>query len=301
MVVSGSGDYASQYVGCSMLSAAPFDERGTSFLIARTRLMPVACLILDTIHEPVSRRTEFLPRNSHGSVSSPSNAEAEQIRRDFARAWGAIGDAWGVTPSTATVQGYMLLHGGPLTEADLREALGLSHRAALMALKDCEDWGLIEPADPTRSGQRGPAARAWVPVGEHWEWFRRVAGARKERETDPVLPLLEECEKRAAKLDQPQLRDRLRSLVQFVHEFDKGVDAIVRADPHALERLFAVLGRLDQKTLDTLLATIVAIPEDELVKAASTVAGMSPTMVRAFVAMANAPGLSRLLGVRGAT
>ena len=43
----------------------------------------------------------------------------------------------------------------------------------------------------SRSVNGAPAGRAWVAVGDHWEWFRRVAAARKERETDPVLPLLD--------------------------------------------------------------------------------------------------------------
>jgi DNA-binding transcriptional regulator GbsR (MarR family) len=222
--------------------------------------------------------------------------EAEQIRRDFARAWGAIGAAWGVTPSTAAVQGYLLLHGGPLTEAELRQALGLSHRAVLMALRDCEEWGLIDATAPKRAGQRGPAARAWIAVGDHWEWFRRVAAARKERETDPVLPLLEECERRAESVADPRLSERIRTLLEFVHQFDRGVDAVVRADAKALAHLFAVLDRLDVATLDKLMSVVAAIPEEELAKAASTLAAMSPKLVRGFVALANAPGLARLVG-----
>ena len=92
-----------------------------------------------------------------GASASP----AEELRRSFAVAWGAIGAAWGVAPSTATVQGYLLVSEGPLTEPEVRRALGMSHRAASMALAQCEEWGLIERAEgPRRSGQRGPAAVA---------------------------------------------------------------------------------------------------------------------------------------------
>ena len=38
--------------------------------------------------------------------------EAERLRRSFAAAWGAIGAAWGIAPSTATVQGYLLVSSG---------------------------------------------------------------------------------------------------------------------------------------------------------------------------------------------
>ena len=41
----------------------------------------------------------------------------EEIRRSFARAWGEIGAAWGVAPSTATVQGYLLASRRPADRA----------------------------------------------------------------------------------------------------------------------------------------------------------------------------------------
>src|SRR5207253_8557180 len=165
-------------------------------------------------------------------------SRAEQIRREFASAWGEIGAAWGVAPSTATVQGYFLAHGGPLTEPEIRASLGLSHRAAALALAECTEWGLIERAPVARrTGRRGPAATAYVAVGDNWEWFHRVAKARKERETDPVIPVIARCVELArigAAGDAPdgeedELRDlsqRLDGLLRFVHLFDRGVGVI---------------------------------------------------------------------------
>ena len=222
--------------------------------------------------------------------------EAERIRREFATGWGAIGAAWGVAPSTASVQGYLLLRGEPLTEAQLREALGLSHRAVFSALAECESWGLIEAAPPRRTGTRGPAGRAWTAVGDHWEWFRRVAGARKVRETDPVLPLLDACLRRAEGAEAPELVDRLRSLLSFIHEFDRGVDAVVRSDSAAIAHLFGVLGRLDDATLDRLLAALAEVPEGELARSATVLAQMRPALLRRFIGLAAQPGLARLLG-----
>jgi DNA-binding transcriptional regulator GbsR (MarR family) len=222
--------------------------------------------------------------------------DAEQIRRDFAMQWGRIGAAWGVAPSTASVQGYLLLHGGPLTEADLRAALGLSHRATLLALADCERWGLIEPGEARRTGARGPAARSWLAVGDHWEWFRRVSGARKERETDPVLPLLDDCLRRAKAIGDEELRARVASLLAFTHQFDRGVGAVVRSDSRAIGHLFAVLDRLDDASLDRLLAALAAVPEDDLTRAAATLASMRPTLLRRLIELIGQPGLGRLLG-----
>jgi DNA-binding transcriptional regulator GbsR (MarR family) len=221
---------------------------------------------------------------------------AEQIRRDFAAGWAKIGQAWGVTPSTAAIQGYLLLHGGPLTEAELREALGLSHRATLMAIADCESWGLVERTEPRRSGRRGPAGRAWVAVGSHWEWFRRVAASRKERETDPALPLLEDCRLRAEAAGSTDLRDRIAQLLAFVREFDRGVGVVVQADAAAIAHLFGVLARLDDETLSRLLGTLASVPEADLADAIRALARMRPSLLRGFVRLAGRPALSRIVG-----
>lgn len=222
--------------------------------------------------------------------------DAEAIRRDFAAGWSRIGAAWGVTPSTAAIQGYLLLHGGPLTEAELRETLGLSHRATLLALADCETWGLVEQTAPRRSGRRGPPGRAWVAVGSHWEWFRRVAASRKERETDPVLPLLEDCRRRAEASGSKDLEVRIGTLLTFVRDFDRGVGAVVQADSQTIAHVFGVLGRLDDETLGRLLTALASVPPGDLADAARAMAGMNSQLLRGFVRLAGRPAIARIIG-----
>ncbi len=175
---------------------------------------------------------------------------AETIRRSFAAAWGEIGASWGVAPSTATVQGYLLVSDGPLSEPEVRRALGMSHRAASLALASIHSSGLIERADtPRRSGQRGPAAAAWTVVGDHWEWFRRVAAERKQRETDPVLPIIERCVEEVrlgAAGGDPELArlgERFAALLGFVERFDRGVEiARIMGAPPAARATRALCG-----------------------------------------------------------
>jgi DNA-binding transcriptional regulator GbsR (MarR family) len=230
---------------------------------------------------------------------------AEQIRRDFARAWGTIGAAWGVAPSTAMVQGYFLVHGGPLSEPEVRRALGLSHRAASMALAQCEEWGLIARTETSRrSGQRGPAAGAWVVAHDHWEWFRRVAAARKQRETDPVLPVIERCASRARDVaegtptaDAGDLRDRLVELLDFVRRFDRGVEVFVTGQAAAIERLFVAMEQLQPETVRRLWTLIGELNPGELASALEALAKLPPAATRRLVAVADSPTMRRLLGL----
>ena len=221
--------------------------------------------------------------------------EAESIRRDFATGWAEVGAAWGIKPSSAAVQGYLLLHGGPLTETELRQTLGLSHRAVFGALDECQRWGLIEAVQPRRTGSRGPAGRAWVAIGDHWAWFRRVAASRKARETDPVLPLLEDCRRRAEAADDPVLLGRVASLATFAGQVDRGIAAVVRSEPPVIARLFDVLARLDDPTLDRLLASLGLAPPEEVAGAAERIARMRPSTVRRLLRLAARPGIAGLL------
>jgi DNA-binding transcriptional regulator GbsR (MarR family) len=220
---------------------------------------------------------------------------ADAIRRDFATGWARVGAAWGIAPSTAAVQGWFLVTGGPLTENDLRAALGLSHKAALSALGECERWGLIQPADPVRTGSRGPAGRAWIVVGDHWEWFRRVAASRKERETDPIVPLLEACVRRADHAGDAELQRRLASLAAFARDFDASMGAIVAADSRTIASLVRVLARLGEPGVAALLDSLAALPEDDLVDAGRRVGSMKPGVLRRLVRLASQPGIARML------
>src|SRR2546425_1279395 len=138
---------------------------------------------------------------------------------------GTGGDGSTAAPAIARVHGYLLSRQAPLTEREVREALGLSHRAASMALAESEAWGLVERVpEPRRVGRRGPAGVAYVAIGDHWRWFGRVVAQRKMREGDPVIQVLAEAVEEATKAareydDDPELvalRGWLSSFNDFV-------------------------------------------------------------------------------------
>jgi DNA-binding transcriptional regulator GbsR (MarR family) len=225
-----------------------------------------------------------------------SESAAEEVRLAFADAWGSMGPAWGVQPSVARVHGYLLARDGVQTEREVREALGLSHRAASLALAETEAWGLIERVpDPRRSGRRGPTAMAYVIAGDRWRWLQKVAERRREREADPLRPEVEHCLDLAeaaadAQPEDPELRrlrDWIGDLLAFMGLFDRAVNLISRADTAHVARAFSLLGRLPDESLDRLLNLFVSLPEDELVSTLEAVSRVSPSAARRVLTAAS--------------
>lgn len=204
-------------------------------------------------------------------------------------AWGEMGAAWGVAPAIARVHAYLMARRAPLTEREVREALGLSHRAASIALAEAEEWGIVERvSEPRRIGRRGPAGTAFLAVDDHWRWFGRVVAERKAREGDPIIAVIEragrDAESAAAEHpDDPELaglRDWLRTFLVFVRLFDRAVGLVSRLEPRELERGLGLLGKMPDDTVERLVHLVDAVPDDDLVEIFTTVSRLSPDGAR---------------------
>ncbi len=226
----------------------------------------------------------------HGSDGhARSSATAEAIRLELSEAWGEMGAAWGVTPAIARVQAYLMARQEPLTEREVREALGLSHRAASLALAEAESWGIVERVpEPRRVGRRGPAGVAYLAVGDHWQWFGRVIAERKVREGDPIIGVLEakEREAAAAVLANPDdrelaaLREWLATFLVFVRLFDRAVGLVPQLEPRELERSLHLFGRVPDTTILRLFDLLGGLPDGDVLELVEALSRLSPTAAR---------------------
>jgi DNA-binding transcriptional regulator GbsR (MarR family) len=236
------------------------------------------------------------PSRSPRKPTEPGRGPAEAIRRTFADAWGEMGSAWGVPPSLARVHGYFLAHRGVLTEREVREALGLSHRAASIAVAECESWGLIERvADQPRSGRRGPSATAYTVVADRWTWFQRIVEQRKLRETDPIKPRIHRALARAeaaavADPDDQEVADLRRWLAELLDTIalvDIAVGLVARARPADIGKAFTILQRMPEESLDRLLTLFAELPDEELAQTFDAISRTSPTTARRILSVAS--------------
>jgi DNA-binding transcriptional regulator GbsR (MarR family) len=214
---------------------------------------------------------------------------AEEIRLRLANAWGEMGAAWGVAPAIARVHAYLMARQEPLTEREVREALGLSHRAASLALAEAESWGLVERvAEPRRVGRRGPAGTAYMAIGDHWRWFGRVVAERKVREGDPIIVVLEQTltdtnvaiQRHPGDADLARLRDWLTTFLVFVRLFDRAVGLVSRLEPTELERALRLLGEVPDDSIMRLVKLLDGLPDDDVLGLVEALSRLSPTSAR---------------------
>ncbi len=222
-------------------------------------------------------------------VSDAGSPEAEAIRLRLVNAWGEMGAAWGVAPAIARVHAYLMTRQAALTEREVREALGLSHRAASLALADAEAWGLVERiSEPRRVGRRGPAGAAYQAVGDHWRWISRVVAERKIREGDPIIGVLEAtaAEVAVAAIANPDdrdlvaLRDWVSTFLVFVRLFDRAVGLVPRFEPRELERALRLLGDVPDDAILRLVKLLDGLPDDDVLGLVETLSHLSPTAAR---------------------
>jgi DNA-binding transcriptional regulator GbsR (MarR family) len=220
--------------------------------------------------------------------SSPPD-RAEEIRLQLANAWGAMGASWGIAPAIARVHGYLMAHGQPLTEREVREALGLSHRAASVALEAAVGWGIVETIpEPRRVGRRGPAGTAYVAVGDHFRWFSRVIAYRKAREGDPIVAILETTLGEADEAvrvnpDDPELRrlrDWLVTFLGFVRLFDRAIGLVPAVEPADLQRVLGLLAKVSDDSVLKLVGLMSALPDDDVLTLVNGLSRMRPGTAR---------------------
>jgi DNA-binding transcriptional regulator GbsR (MarR family) len=236
---------------------------------------------LATVKSHVLRDADAAPRDPE--------APAEALRLRFAEAWGEMSAAWGVAPAIGRVHAYLMVRNEPLTEREIREALGLSHRAASLALADAETWGIVERvAEPRRVGRRGPAGTAFVAVGDHWQWFSSVIAERKVREGDPIVEVIGRTADEAAGLaaDHPDdrdlvaLRDWLVAFNAFVRLFDRAVGLIPKLQPRELERGMRLLGQVPDETILRLVHLLGGLPDEDVLGLVDALSRLSPSAAR---------------------
>ena len=188
-------------------------------------------------------RRPTTPGPQHDSRGNP-----DRTRRGVGRYGRGLGRDPGHRPRPA----YLMARQEPLTEREVREALGLSHRAASLALAEAESWGIVERVpEPRRSAVVGRRA---LPISRSATTGSGSAGSSPSGRSARATPSSRSSKRRserprplAAHPDDTELaalRDWLSAFLVFVRLFDRAVGLVPQLDPRELERSLQLLGRI---------------------------------------------------------
>jgi DNA-binding transcriptional regulator GbsR (MarR family) len=134
------------------------------------------------------------------------------VEQRFILHWGEMGTRWGINRSVAQIHALLFLSPRALDAEEIAATLHVARSNVSGSLKELQGWGIVKlvhiPEDKRDH---------FECMKDVWEMFRIILDARKRRELDPTLALLEECLAEAAK-DKDTDRhteQRLRELHRF--------------------------------------------------------------------------------------
>lgn len=160
--------------------------------------------------------------------------KATPAMQRFIRHFGALGPRWGIEGDTCRAHALLYLAGAPLALADITRALDLTEVEARATIADLVQWGMAPPVGDDR----------WDASGEPWDLLFRALEARRRRELQPALDMLQACEAEAASDGTaPAIRERLRRIQALVEDIAAIDHEAQRLPPRALMRLIGFGGR----------------------------------------------------------
>jgi DNA-binding transcriptional regulator GbsR (MarR family) len=157
---------------------------------------------------------------------------------------GDLGSRWGLPAQACRVHGYLYLVAKPLTEADLRAALGTSEAALGEALTWLAEFKLIKREGPD----------AWQTGSDPWELMLRALEERQRREVGPALDLLRDCRREALAEGRHQQKtvlqiDKLVSLVEDLTSISKQTQRLSSSTIRQMVGLGGLAARALDRTL----------------------------------------------------
>jgi DNA-binding transcriptional regulator GbsR (MarR family) len=153
--------------------------------------------------------------------------KTQQIDRDcldiFLRGWGHMGTRWGVGKVMAEIQALLYLSPGPMGLDDMADTLKTSRSNVSMNVRALQDLGVVR-----KIIVQGDRKDYYVTEEDVATVARRLAAAKKKRELDPALDIINEAIQ-AAESSKPDSKGaaaqahvtmRLRELKQLLVSID---------------------------------------------------------------------------------
>lgn len=168
-------------------------------------------------------------------------------REKFVLHWGEMGARWGINRTVAQIHALLYLSPRPLHAEEICDTLGVARSNASNSLKELQSWDIVRVVHVL-----GDRRDHFETLADVWELFRRILEARKRREIDPTLHVLDECLAMAESGDaeDPHVTRQIRRMQEFFDRCDTWYGHMSRLPTESLER-FVRMGSKVPKWLST--------------------------------------------------
>ncbi len=159
-------------------------------------------------------------------------------KEHFITAWGEVATNWGINKTMGQVHALLLISEKPLNADNVIEELDISSGNANMNLKSLIQWELI-----TKKRMEGCRKDYYVADKNLWEVFRKIILARKRKELDPMIQLLDEV-------------SRVEGLCESSNEFCRMVEQLNSFSKKADKALSSFCGKKPNWFFETMMKTM---------------------------------------------
>lgn len=163
-----------------------------------------------------------------------------KARERFIAEWGALGGAWGINRSMASIHARLLVAAAPMSTDDLMAELDLSRGNTSTNVRDLVAWGLVRQV-----AIRGERQKFFVAEKEPWRIFVTITRERLRREIDPAMETLDEVADMTRGLEGAEAEEFHRvvtGLSAFLRTVRGLARRLVGSESSALGGLARVLG-----------------------------------------------------------
>ena len=163
------------------------------------------------------------------------------VMQKFILHWGEMGTRWGINRTVAQVYALLYLSPDPLNAEDITTTLSVARSNVSTSLKELQTWGIIKVVHVL-----GDRLDHFTATKDAWETFQKILDARKRREVDPTLEVLQTC---VAQLDSSDSRDKyvrqhLLDLLDFFATMVSLYEEVRRLPSDRLRQIVRLRGKM---------------------------------------------------------
>ena len=144
----------------------------------------------------------------------------KDAKEELIRAWGTLGQSWGLNKTMAQIHALLMLSTKPLTTEDIMQELSISRGNANMNIRALLEWSIVERV--LIPGERKEYFKSEKDV---WTLARTVAKERKRKELDPLMKVLKKVSD--VQLDGSEEAKELKKVTKDLKGFAEKAEGVL--------------------------------------------------------------------------